>query len=210
MLSFPCVLMLLAALAALVAACRAIAQAFFAPQSDNMSVRIALLWCALSLALAIVVPALDRLRASWTAAASSAALLAAGAAATLFLSRRGREAAMAQEVEKLHAARDVGAAPLKSAASATDSANAAATGAAAAAAPVAALDLETLCARAARTYDLTRREEDVLRLLAEGRTAAQVADQLVVSPNTVKTHVRNLYRKLGITRRDDLASRLGR
>ena len=63
-------------------------------------------------------------------------------------------------------------------------------------------------AQAARTYDLTRREEDVLRLLVEGRTAPQIAEELVVSPNTVKTHVRNLYRKLGINRRADLACRL--
>lgn len=70
-------------------------------------------------------------------------------------------------------------------------------------------DIEALCAKAARTYDLTRREEDVLRLLVEGRTASQIAEELVVSPNTVKTHVRNLYRKLGINRRADLACRLG-
>ena len=69
-------------------------------------------------------------------------------------------------------------------------------------------DIEALCAKAARTYDLTRREEDVLRLLVEGRTAPQIAEELVVSPNTVKTHVRNLYRKLGINRRADLACRL--
>ena len=59
-------------------------------------------------------------------------------------------------------------------------------------------DIEALCAKAARTYDLTRREEDV----------PQIAEELVVSPNTVKTHVRNLYRKLGINRRADLACRL--
>ena len=70
-------------------------------------------------------------------------------------------------------------------------------------------DIQTLCAKAARTNDLTRREEDVLRLLVEGRTAPQIAEELVVSPNTVKTHVRNLYRKLGINRRADLACRLG-
>ena len=44
-------------------------------------------------------------------------------------------------------------------------------------------DIEALCAKAARTYDLTRREEDVLRLLVEGRTAPQIAEELVVSPN---------------------------
>ena len=39
-------------------------------------------------------------------------------------------------------------------------------------------DIEALCAKAARTYDLTRREEDVLRLLVEGRTAPQIAEEL--------------------------------
>ncbi|MEY8460851.1 helix-turn-helix transcriptional regulator [Eggerthellaceae bacterium 24-137] len=70
-------------------------------------------------------------------------------------------------------------------------------------------DLAARCAQAARDFDLTRREGDVLVLLAAGRTAAEVACELVVSSNTVKTHVRNLYRKLGINRRGDLAERLG-
>ncbi|MCI9673479.1 LuxR family transcriptional regulator [Adlercreutzia muris] len=69
--------------------------------------------------------------------------------------------------------------------------------------------LTARCAWAARAFDLTRREEDVLMLLASGRTASEVAGELVVSSNTVKTHIRNLYRKLGINRRGDLAERLG-
>lgn len=70
------------------------------------------------------------------------------------------------------------------------------------------LDFDALCAQAARTYDLTRREEKVLLLLIQGKSPADVAEQLVVSPNTVKTHIRNLYRKLGINRREDLSLRL--
>ncbi len=65
-------------------------------------------------------------------------------------------------------------------------------------------DIEALCAKAARTYDLTRREEDVLRLLVEGRTAPQIAEELVVSPNTVKTHVRHIYTKMGIHSQQEL------
>ena len=45
---------------------------------------------------------------------------------------------------------------------------------------------------------LTPRETDVLRALARGRTYVQVADELGVSPNTVASHVKNLYRKLGV------------
>jgi DNA-binding CsgD family transcriptional regulator len=44
---------------------------------------------------------------------------------------------------------------------------------------------------------LTRRELDVLRLLATGRTNAEIAEQLVVSVRTVESHRASLRRKLG-------------
>ena len=70
------------------------------------------------------------------------------------------------------------------------------------------LDLEAHCARIARAYDLTRREEDVLSLLMEGCTFAQAADSLVVSLNTVKSHVRHLYAKMGVTGKQDLLDKV--
>lgn len=69
--------------------------------------------------------------------------------------------------------------------------------------------LEARCARAARTYDLTRREEEVLALLLQGCTRSEIARELFVSGNTVKTHVRNLYRKTGVTGKDELVQALG-
>lgn len=45
---------------------------------------------------------------------------------------------------------------------------------------------------------LTAREAEVLRLIARGRTYAQIGDDLGVSPHTVTSHIRNTYRKLGV------------
>jgi predicted ATPase/DNA-binding CsgD family transcriptional regulator len=48
---------------------------------------------------------------------------------------------------------------------------------------------------------LTARELEVLRLLAQGLTSAQIAEQLVISTVTVNFHVRSIYSKLGVTSR---------
>jgi DNA-binding NarL/FixJ family response regulator len=50
---------------------------------------------------------------------------------------------------------------------------------------------------------LTRREHEVLRELARGRSYSAMATALFVSENTVKTHVTAVYRKLGVDRRID-------
>jgi DNA-binding CsgD family transcriptional regulator len=49
--------------------------------------------------------------------------------------------------------------------------------------------------------DLTAREMDVLRLLAQGLTSAQIAKQLVIGVVTVNFHVRSIYSKLGVSSR---------
>jgi non-specific serine/threonine protein kinase len=49
--------------------------------------------------------------------------------------------------------------------------------------------------------DLTRREVEVLRLLAQSLSDRQIAEQLVLSNRTVQAHVRSIYSKLGITNR---------
>lgn len=48
---------------------------------------------------------------------------------------------------------------------------------------------------------LTRREVEIVALIAQGFTNSSIADHLIVSPNTLKSHVRNIYRKIGVERR---------
>lgn len=49
--------------------------------------------------------------------------------------------------------------------------------------------------------DLTAREVEVLHLVAQGLTDAQVAEQLVVSSRTVNTHLTSIYGKIGVSSR---------
>lgn len=50
-------------------------------------------------------------------------------------------------------------------------------------------------------HELTARELDVLRLIARGHTNAAIADDLIMSRATVKTHINRIFRKLGVTER---------
>ena len=60
---------------------------------------------------------------------------------------------------------------------------------------------------AARGDDLTPRELEVLRLVAEGKTNAEIAQNLFVSVGTVKVHVERIIDKLGVSDRTQAAVR---
>ena len=53
------------------------------------------------------------------------------------------------------------------------------------------------------TEPLSERELDILRLIATGRSNQEIAEVLVVAVSTVKTHINNLYGKLGTNRRTE-------
>ena len=55
---------------------------------------------------------------------------------------------------------------------------------------------------------LSEREISVLLLAADGLTQREIAEQLFISYNTVKSHLKATYRKLGATSRDDALTRL--
>ena len=53
-------------------------------------------------------------------------------------------------------------------------------------------------------YGLSQRELEVLYLFAQGRSASWIAENLIISKNTVRTHLRAIYSKLDIHSRQDL------
>lgn len=50
-------------------------------------------------------------------------------------------------------------------------------------------------------YRLTRREADVLQLMVDGKSNGHIADSMAISTGTVKTHVKHILRKLGVSNR---------
>ena len=56
-----------------------------------------------------------------------------------------------------------------------------------------------------RGLGLTEREAEVLALLTQGKSLGDIADALFLSINSVKTHTRNLYRKLNVNNRTEAA-----
>jgi PAS domain S-box-containing protein len=66
---------------------------------------------------------------------------------------------------------------------------------------------EELAASAvAKKYRLTESEYRVLTLVAEGKSNPQMAEQLVISPSTVRFHVTSILRKMGVTSRTEAAT----
>lgn len=60
------------------------------------------------------------------------------------------------------------------------------------------------CEQLAQEYGLTAREAEVLTLIAQRKTRAEMEQELFLSQNTVKTHVRHVYAKLGVHSKADV------
>jgi DNA-binding NarL/FixJ family response regulator len=110
--------------------------------------------------------------------------------ADALLRRKGERSAVAELLRAAHAtAQQVGAVPLAG-------------------------EIDRLAARgrvdldpdARRPLDVTPRELDVLRLLAQGRTNRQIGETLFISEKTASVHVTNLLRKLGVGSRVEAAA----
>ena len=75
---------------------------------------------------------------------------------------------------------------------------------AAAHAPATAPNRSATCKALAAKHDLTEREFDVLVKLSRGQSVADISSELGVSENTAKTHIKNVYRKLGVHSKQDI------
>lgn len=68
--------------------------------------------------------------------------------------------------------------------------------------------LDDRCAALAAEHRLTRREQDILRLLGRGRNLPFIQQELHLAEGTVRTHVSHVYQKLGVHSRQELISML--
>ncbi len=71
-------------------------------------------------------------------------------------------------------------------------------------------ELAAIVDQVAEEFQLSDRERDIIALIGKGYTSTTVSEKLFISPNTVNTHVQNIYRKLGIHKRSELISYLQR
>lgn len=62
----------------------------------------------------------------------------------------------------------------------------------------------TRCDNLAARYELTTREAEIMGLIAQRKSRAEIEQELLLSQNTVKTHVRNLYAKLDAHSKTDV------
>ena len=56
------------------------------------------------------------------------------------------------------------------------------------------------------THDLSQRELEILQLVAQGHTNAEIAESLIIAENTVKVHMRNIFGKLQLRNRQQAAA----
>lgn len=148
-------------------------------------------------ALAASLPVRDEAAAHLLLAASESALADADGARSAF----GRAHALIAREGLLRSYGTIGAADLRVLAELSDL-------------PIPALATASLSAETAHPAveqeanmaALTRRERELLVLIAEGRQFVQIAESLFISLNTVKTLTRNLYRKLGVHSRREAAA----
>jgi|GEM_PF-4243400 len=60
----------------------------------------------------------------------------------------------------------------------------------------------------AKTWGLTARETEIARLIVEGKSNSEIAERLFISTKTVESHLSNIFRKMDVTSRVQIVSRI--
>ena len=68
--------------------------------------------------------------------------------------------------------------------------------------------LRKQCHQLAKQFLLSPREEEVLNLLIRGRSGLFIQESLYLSKSTVKTHIRHIYTKIGVSSRQQLLDKV--
>jgi DNA-binding CsgD family transcriptional regulator len=64
--------------------------------------------------------------------------------------------------------------------------------------------IEDRCAALSEEWGLTKREQEIFVMLARGRNVAYIQDHYTISRNTVKSHIKHIYAKLGVHSHQEL------
>lgn len=60
------------------------------------------------------------------------------------------------------------------------------------------------CNAVGQEFGLTNRETEILALLAKGKNASSIAEQLFIAQNTARTHIYRIFRKMNVKNHQDL------
>ena len=71
-------------------------------------------------------------------------------------------------------------------------------------APATVNDLEEVCDAVIAEFKLSKREGEILKLVARGYTVDNISKKLVISPYTTQTHIRHIYAKMNVHKRSEL------
>ena len=70
------------------------------------------------------------------------------------------------------------------------------------------IENRSIVAEIASQFDLTKREFEIVNLIAKGYSNKEISDKLCISVHTVKTHILNIFKKTGVTSRTELVYKL--
>ncbi len=68
----------------------------------------------------------------------------------------------------------------------------------------------SISAQEAHEYSLGKREQEIIELLAQGLSYQEIADKIFLSHATIRTHIRNIYRKVQVQSRSEMLSKFAK